>query len=649
MDLNSNKLYITSFLLISSVIFLAHAKLELNLDRSDYNAFKIIQTDLGIYKHHPSFTTTPCNSPAISCEHRVSNYMSLVLEVTRIAYDSEQLGGFISSKIGQLRELKELTLTNNHLIGQLPQEIVDCRKLQVLNLRNNLFSGNVPSELSKLVLLRVLDLSDNRFTGDLSFLKYFPKLEKLSLANNLFSGIVPSSLRSFHNLRLLDISGNNHIQGPVPDLDGVEYISSLPRRYMIEQNSTRNNQSSTGRVEGPAQAPSPSVVLHNEHESTKKLVTWLLGLAIGVGIGFFSGVTISVFVKVGLALVRLWRTEESFGVSLFSPLIQNAEDLAFLEKDDGLSGLQVIGKGGCGEVYKAVLPGSDGRIIAIKKIIQSPEAVEDIDGENSKVLDPKMRQVRAEIQTIGRLRHSNVLPLLAHVSRPDCHYLVYEFVKNGSLHDKMVEMEEGNTSLDWLARYRVALGVATGLEYLHINNKPRIIHRDLKPGNILLDDDMEARISDFGLAKEMPNEKTHVSTNVVGTHGYIAPEYHQTFRYTEKCDMYSFGVILGSLVIGKLPSDLFFQETDEIHLVTWMRNIMSSEDPTKALDPALRGNGYEEQMLQVLKIACFCTVEDPKERPNSRDVRSMLSQINHQVSGISDFVNCEPHVHSESS
>ena len=146
--------------------------------------------------------------------------------------------------------------------------------------------------------------------------------------------------------------------------------------------------------------------------------------------------------------------------------------------------------------------------------------------------------------------------------------------------------------------------------------------------SVLLDDDMEARIADFGLAKAMPDANTHISTsNVAGTVGYISPEYHQTLKFTDKCDIYSFGVMLGVLVMGRLPSDQFFQETQEMSLVKWLRNVMTSDNPRQAIDSRLMGNGFEEQMLLVLKIACFCTLDDPKQRPNSKDVRCMLSQI----------------------
>ncbi|KAL2932637.1 Leucine-rich repeat receptor-like serine/threonine/tyrosine-protein kinase SOBIR1 [Bienertia sinuspersici] len=525
-----------SFFLLFPFIFVSHAKIY--LDFSDYEAFRVIQRDLGIDDHHPSFTRTPCNSPAVSCERRVADYSS-VLKITRILYESEQLDGFISPAIGQLSELRELTLSTNHLVDKIPEEIVECRKLEDFNLRNNQFSGVVPTELSKLVRLRMLDISMNRFSGDLSFLKHFPNLESLSIADNLFTGRIPVSVKSFRNLQFFDSSGNDHIQGPFPELNGVEFVSSevprkslVPRRYILDINSTRTNHSSSAAHRagaGPAQAPSPSAYVHKRHKKGNKLVTWLLGFLAGGVVGGICGMVFSVLVKIGLFMVRGgWKNP---GISVFSPVIKKAEDLAFLEKEDGLENLQLIGQGGCGLVYKTELPGSNGKIIAIKKVMQPPKEAEELADEHSKMLNKKMRQIRSELQTVGTIRHRNLLPLLAHVLRPDCHLLVYEYMKNGSLEDLMKQVSAGNAELDWFSRYRIAVGLASGLEHLHMNINPRLIHRDLKPDNILLDDDNEPRISDFGLAKEMPFDRTHMSTsNVAGTAGRFSDDLD------EECD-----------------------------------------------------------------------------------------------------------------
>ena len=198
-------------------------------------------------------------------------------------------------------------------------------------------------------------------------------------------------------------------------------------------------------------------------------------------------------------------------------------------------------------------------------------------------------------------------------------------MKNGTLGEAL----KGN--LDWPTRRNIAAGIAAGLEYLHLQHNPRIIHRDLKPENILLDDNLEARISDFGLAKRVPDKETHQTTaKVAGTIGYIAPEYHQTLRYADKSDIYSFGVVLAVLMTGKTPYDQVFEE---MGLIFWLREAHREGREEEVIDERLKGNGKEEEMKLVLKVALLCTVDDPKKRPNSKEVRCMLDQINQPLSG----------------
>uniref|UniRef100_A0A2P2KBK6 Leucine-rich repeat transmembrane protein kinase n=1 Tax=Rhizophora mucronata TaxID=61149 RepID=A0A2P2KBK6_RHIMU len=629
----NNYRHLLRLLFLLSLLFLTHARLS--LDNSDHKAFSIIQKHLGINGQR-NLSATPCGTPGVFCERRISSNNTYVLKITRLVFKSQRLTGFLSPAIGRLTEVKVLSLPNNQLFEHVPPQIVNCKKLEVLELGNNQFSGEVPPQLSSLVRLRVLDLSFNLFQGNLSFLKHFPNLETLSLANNHFTGKVPKSIRSFRNLQYFDFSGNSFLEGPVPEMRKIESSGpQYPKRYMLAQKGpARGNNNSSSAASGPAatrsssptdHASSPSATAHKHNKGKRKANGWVLGFLAGSLAGSLSGFVFSVMFKLILAAVTGGR--RGAGPAIFSPkIIKNAGDLAFLEKDDGLESLEIIGSGGCGKVYKAELPG--GKLIAIKKIVRPQKDTVELAEEDSRNMDKKMRQIRSEINTVGQIRHRNLLPLLAHVTKSECHFLVYEFMKNGSLQDVLNQVSQGTRKLDWSARHSIASGVATGLEYLHMNHNPRIIHRDLKPANILLDDDMEARIADFGLAKAMPDAYTHITaSNVAGTVGYIAPEYHQTLKFTEKCDIYSFGVLLGVLVMGKLPSDEFFQNTREMSLVKWMRNIMTSENPSQAIDPKLKGNGAEEQMLLVLKIACFCTLEDPKGRPNSKDVRCMLSQI----------------------
>ncbi|KAF3339768.1 Leucine-rich repeat receptor-like protein [Carex littledalei] len=180
------------------------------------------------------------------------------------------------------------------------------------------------------------------------------------------------------------------------------------------------------------------------------------------------------------------------------PKVIRVGDLAFLEKEDGLASLEVIGQGGSGKVYKSQLSGNPSKTVAIKQIMKRAGGGGDPTKEETIRLDKWMRQIKSEIKTVGYIRHKNLLPLVAHVSRSDSHFLIYEFMKNGSLLDVLMQAKTGQRELGWPARLRIADGIAAGLEYLHMHHKPQIIHRDLKPANILLDDDMEARIADFG-------------------------------------------------------------------------------------------------------------------------------------------------------
>ncbi|CAM8883559.1 unnamed protein product [Rhodiola kirilowii] len=624
-------LILTLFL---SICYLSEANLKLDrklkLDRSDHQAVLTIQRSLGLNLVNESQTRHPCTSASIFCERRISTRSVPLLRITRLRFSKMGLDGFLSPAIGKLTELKELSLPDNNLVDRIPLEIVDCRKLEILNLKNNLFTGSLTTQLSSFTRLTTVDLSSNQFSGHLTFLTQLTNLVNVTLSDNRFTGSLPDSIWSFPNLQTVDVSRN-------PLLNGGE---ASRRSMLVEAPTSYEISGGYGIALPPSYAPSPETgpdseaapspeAARNVDKKKKKRnekIGRILGFFIGVVAGGITGLVISVLFKM---LLRLVKGKKKTGPSIFSPnVIKRRQDLAFLEQEDGLAALQIIGKGGCGEVYKAELPGSDGIVLAIKKVIQPPLDASELSEEDTKMLGKIMRQIKSEIVTVGKIRHRNLLPLLAHVPRPDCHYLVYEFMKNGSLQDMLGDVKQGRKELDWPARFRIAVGVAHGLEYLHFGQSPMIIHRDMKPGNILLDDNMEAKIGDFGLAKTMPDANTHItSLNVAGTLGYIAPEYHQTFKFTDKCDIFSFGVVLGVLVMGKTPSDEFFQDTAEMSLVGWMRNVMTSDNPHRAIDPNLLGNGFEEEMLLVLKIACFCTLEDPKQRPDSKNVRVMLAQI----------------------
>ncbi|KAK9200747.1 hypothetical protein WN944_015945 [Citrus x changshan-huyou] len=164
------------------------------------------------------------------------------------------------------------------------------------------------------------------------------------------------------------------------------------------------------------------------------------------------------------------------GLTIFSPLIEK-EDLAFLKKEDCFASLEKIGSGGCGDVYKAELPGSNGKMIAVKKvIIYAPMSAAELIDAYSELGEGKLTEIRSQIITATQIRHRNILPLLAHMVRPDGHLLVYDFMKNGSLQAVLYDVSKGRRELEWLSRHKIALAVASGLEYLHMHHSARVIH-----------------------------------------------------------------------------------------------------------------------------------------------------------------------------
>eukprot|EP01018_Ginkgo_biloba_P010081 Gb_35408 [translate_table: standard] len=580
--------------------------------------------------------------------------------------------------------LKYLDLANNKFSGKIPSQVGRISELESIFLNGNMLVGTIPYSLGNLPTLMVLHIHNNFLHGNLptALANNCSKLQSLDVSNNFLVGRIPSSLSEAKALRFLNVS-NNNLEGPIPWGAWFKYgadpsfflgnhrLCGYPLKSCSENSIQQKHQESPsllsklfhvlwpksprtvalktrflfsnttlGRPAAPAPAPAPA----NHHGQRSKNTEapapqpekgkhkkkkhparrWALGLCIGIVAGAIFAVLSSFFYRFFLICIR--GKPKVQGAVIYSSLIKKAEDLAFLEADDGLGAGELIGKGGSGEVYKAQLP--DGRAIAIKKILQPILNTTDVSEEDSRLLDRRRRQIRAELETLGHVRHRNLVTLLAYVARPDCHLLVYEHMKNGSLQQVLSVVAQGTMELGWPIRHKIALGIASGLQYLHFHSHPKIIHRDLKPGNILLDDNFEAHVADFGLAKAIPEAATHItSSNVAGTVGYIAPEYHQTLKFTDKCDVYSFGVVLAVLVTGKQPYDDFFQTIPEGSIPKWLRNVLGSGNAAEAIDPSLRDQGYEDEIFLMLKIACFCTDDNPSKRPNSREVHSMLSQI----------------------
>ncbi|XP_062179761.1 proline-rich receptor-like protein kinase PERK8 [Phragmites australis] len=285
----------------------------------------------------------------------------------------------------------------------------------------------------------------------------------------------------------------------------------------------------------------------------------------------------------------------------------------------GFSSGNVIGEGGFGKVYMGAL--GDGRRVAVKQL-----KVGSGQGE---------KEFRAEVDIISRIHHRHLVTLVGYCVTENHRLLVYEFVPNKTLEHHL--HEKGLPVMDWPKRMKIAIGAARGLTYLHEDCHPRIIHRDIKSANILLDDAFEAKVADFGLAKLTNDSLTHISTRVMGTFGYMAPEYASSGKLTDRSDVFSFGVVLLELITGRKPVDSS-QPLGEESLVEWARlllvDALETDDFREIADPALECRYSKTEMRRMVEAAAACVRHSAAKRPRMVQVWRSLD-----VDESSDLTN----------
>ncbi|XP_052290171.1 probable serine/threonine-protein kinase PBL23 isoform X1 [Citrus sinensis] len=284
----------------------------------------------------------------------------------------------------------------------------------------------------------------------------------------------------------------------------------------------------------------------------------------------------------------------------------------------------LLGEGGFGRVYRGKLEGTN-QDVAVKQL--------DRNGFQGN------REFLVEVLMLSMLSNPYLVNLVGYCVDGDQRILVYEYMPNGSLEDHLLDLPPNRKALDWNTRMKIAHGAARGLEYLHESAQPPVIYRDFKASNVLLDQDFNPKLSDFGLAKLGPTgDKSHVSTRVMGTYGYCAPEYALTGQLTAKSDVYSFGVVFLEIITGRRVIDNS-RPTEEQNLVTWVRlKILETKATplfkdrrkfTMMADPLLEGNYPIKGLYQALAVAAMCLQEEAGTRPMMSDVVTAIEYLAH--------------------
>ncbi|KAI3412583.1 Protein kinase domain-containing protein, partial [Psidium guajava] len=559
--------------------------------------------------------------------------------LVKVRLGQNYINGSIPNGFIYLPQLKLMELQNNYLSGVLAENGNRSSKpamLNELNLSDNLLSGPLPSSLSNFSSLQILLISGNQFSGPLpGFTGDLRQVVKLNLRQNFLSGEIPPDIGNCYHLTYLDISQNN-LSGPIPPaiskIPILSYLNisrnhlnqSIPEKIGTMQSLTIADFSfnyfsgkipesgqfalfnASSFVGNPGLCGSILDIRCNltKFTSTSSRSHYNFKLMFAVGLLICS----LAFTTVAIIKARSFKRKagaSSWKMTTFQKLEFSVQDILECVKDGN-----EIGRGGAGIVYHGKMP--DGTEIAVKRLLGFGTTSHD-------------RGFRAEIQTLGNIRHRNIVRLLAFCSNKETNLLVYEYMKNGSLGETLHGKK--GAFLGWNMRYKIAVEAAKGLCYLHHDCSPLILHRDVKSNNILLNSSYEAHVADFGLAKFLADGGgSECMSAVAGSYGYIAPEYAYTLRVDEKSDVYSFGVVLLELLTGRRPVGDF---GDGVDIVQWTKIATANwcrEEATRVVDPRLSPVPRDEA-AHVFFVAMLCVQENSTERPTMREVVQMLSEF----------------------
>ncbi|GLT84084.1 hypothetical protein SLE2022_023350 [Rubroshorea leprosula] len=581
-------------------------------------------------------------------------------KLSYLQLNDNQLVGTIPAELGKLEQLFELNLANNFLEGPIPHNISSCTALNQFNVHGNHLTGSIPPGLQNLESLTCLNLSGNDFRGRIPIeLGHIINLDKLDLSDNNFYGPVPATIGDLEHLLTLNLS-KNELNGSLPlefgNLKSIEIMDlsfnslsgSIPAELGLLQNIVSlilNNNKLQGEIPDQLTNCLSLASLNVSYNNLSGIIPPIRNftrfspdsyignpLLCGNWMGSICGPSVSrsrVFSRAAvvcltlgfitllcMVVVAIYKSNQQNQVTkghlktAHSPpkLVVLHMDMAIHTFDDimrvteNLSDKYIIGYGASSTVYKCVLKNS--RPIAIKRLYNQ--------------YAHNLREFETELETIGSIRHRNIVSLHGYSLSPFGNLLFYDYMENGSLWD-LLHGPSKKVKLDWETRLKIAVGAAQGLAYLHHDCNPRIIHRDVKSSNILLDENFEAHLSDFGIAKCIPAAKTHASTYILGTIGYIDPEYARTSRLTEKSDVYSFGIVLLEILTGKKA----VENESNLHQLI----LSKADDNTvmEAVDPEVSVTCVDlTHVRKTFQLALLCTKRHPSERPTMHEVARVL-------------------------
>ncbi|KAK8312586.1 hypothetical protein V6Z12_D01G052600 [Gossypium hirsutum] len=556
-------------------------------------------------------------------EGSISSELCHLNKLAFLFLTNNKLSGQIPACLGDLISLRQLFLDSNMFSSSIPSTLTRLNYLLILYLSSNSLSGSLPTDIGKWKVLTSLDLSNNQFSGDIpTGVADLKDLTHFSLSNNRIMGSIPESFDELLSLEFLDLSRNN-LSGEIPkSLEKLRYLNyfnvsfnrlegEIPEggsfgNYSIE--SFKGNEALCGaaRLHVPNCKTRP---LRNSKAKTKLILYVALPIA-------------STILVVALIIIILQNKRRKDKLPTQEDMIPLGTWRRFSyhelrQATDGFNDSRLLGNGSYGSVFQGTL--QDGTVFAVKVFKLE--------------LEGAFKSFDVECDVLRNTRHRNLVKVISSCSN-DLNFkaLVLEFMPNGSL-DKW--LYSNNQYLDIVQRLNIMIDVASALEYLHHGNATPVVHCDLKPNNVLIDEDMVAHLSDFGIAKLLCEEVSMIQTMTMATFGYMAPEYGIEGIVSTKGDVYSFGILLMEIITRKKPTDEMFE--GERSLKSWVIESISSS-LNQVVDPKLLSTIGREHLkvkncaLSILQVGLECSAELPNERLHMKEVVTKLKKIKVKLS-----------------